>query len=125
MKFIKTGKWAYSYDGEDFYDGGFNTKEKVVDFIKNEYGDGYIGQCVSVEFDENDINYELSYQLEKALFDAIGDSAKLWKLSSEDEKTILQKMGQVMANALTEMHLQPNGLFKVINIEKISPVDKS
>lgn len=40
MKFIKTGKWAYSYDGEDFYDGGFNTKEKVVDFIKNEYGHG-------------------------------------------------------------------------------------
>lgn len=77
MKFINTGKWAYSYDGEDFYDGGFNTKEKVVDFIKNEYRHGYVGQCINVEFDENDIDYELGYHLEELLFDEIGEAANM------------------------------------------------
>lgn len=67
MKFTKMGEWCESADGERFYDG-FNTKEKAIEFVQEEYGEGYIGESVAVEFTADDFNWDADYALGELLY---------------------------------------------------------
>lgn len=66
MKFTKMGEWCESSDGERFYDG-FNTKEKAIEFVQEEYGEGYIGESVDVEFTADDFNWDADCALGELL----------------------------------------------------------
>ena len=117
MKFTKTGKWCVSTDGERFYDE-FNTKEEAIEFVREEYVEGYIGESVAIEFTADDFNWDADYELGDLLYEEVGDAADCWRLSQEDVIELMRRMGEVMANFLTERSLQPTCL-KVINVEEV------
>lgn len=118
MKFTKMGEWCESADGERFYDG-FNTKEKAIEFVQEEYGEGYIGESVAVEFTADDFNWDADYALGDLLYEEVGDAADSWHLSQEDEAELSRRLGEVMVEFLNERNLQPE-CFKVINIEQVA-----
>ena len=95
MKFTKMGEWCESADGERFYDG-FNTKEKAIEFVQEEYGEGYIGESVAVEFTADDFNWDADYALGELLYEEVGDVADSWHLSQEDEAELSRRLGEVM-----------------------------
>ena len=118
MKFTKTGKWCVSTDGERFYDE-FNTKEEAIEFVREEYVEGYIGESVAIEFTADDFNWDADYELGDLLYEEVGDAADSWHLSQEDEIELMRRMGKVMVEFLNERNLQPE-CFKVINIEQVA-----
>lgn len=117
MKFTKTGKWCVSIDGERFYDE-FNTKEEAIEFVREEYVEGYVGESADIDFTADDFSWDADYYLGEILYDEVGDVADCWHLSQEDVVELMRRMGEVMANFLTERHLQPT-CFKVINAEEV------
>lgn len=54
MKYIKTNEWCISDNGELFTDG-YYSREEAIEEVRKEYGRGYIGKEVHIEFDEQDI----------------------------------------------------------------------
>ena len=119
MKFTNTGKWCTSVDEELFYDE-FNTKEEAVDFVREEYGRGYIGESVTIEFMADDFNWDADYALGELLYEEVGEVADSWHLSQEDEAELSRRLGEVMVEFLNERNLQPE-CFKVVNIEPVEP----
>ena len=117
MKFTKTGKWCVSIDGERFYDE-FNTKEEAIEFVREEYVEGYVGESADIDFTADDFSWDADYYLGEILYDEVGDVADCWHLSQEDVVELMRRMGEVMANFLTERNLQPT-CFKVINAEEV------
>lgn len=117
MKLTKMGEWCESADGERFYDG-FSTKEEAIEFVQEEYGEGYIGESAAIEFTADDFNWDADYELGDLLYEEVGDAADCWHLSQEDVVELMRRMGEVMANFLTERNLQPTCL-KVINVEEV------
>lgn len=118
MKFTNTEKWCASVDEERFYDE-FSTKEEAIDFVREEYGEGYIGESVAVEFTADDFNWDADYALGELLYEEVGDVADSWHLSQEDEAELSRRLGEVMVEFLNERNLQPE-CFKVINIEQVA-----
>lgn len=118
MKFTNTVKWCASVDEERFYDE-FSTKEEAIDFVREEYGEGYIGESVAVEFTADDFNWDADYALGELLYEEVGDVADSWHLSQEDEAELSRRLGEVMVEFLNERNLQPE-CFKVINIEQVA-----
>lgn len=122
MKFTKMGEWCESADGERFYDG-FNTKEKAIEFVQEEYGEGYIGESVAIEFTADDFSWDADYALGELLYEEVGDVAESWCLSQEDEVELNRKLGETMVKFLNERNLQPT-CFKVINVEPVAPKEE-
>ena len=118
MKFTNTGKWCTSVDEELFYDE-FNTKEEAIDFVREEYGEGYIGESVAVEFMSDDFNWDADYALGELLYEEVGEAADSWHLSQEDEAELSRRLGEVMVEFLNKRNLQPE-CFKVINVEQVT-----
>ena len=118
MKFTESNKYCISTDGEFFYEK-FDTKEEAIAYIKEEYGEGYVGKIVDIEFTADDFYENLGYKLGEKLYEEIGDAADSWELSSSDEEELCLEMGETMVAFLTTHHLQPSCLFKVEHIEKI------
>lgn len=117
MKFTNTNKYCISTDGEFFY-GEFDTKKEAIDCIKEEHGEGYVGNIVEVEFTADDFYENLGYKLGERLYEEIGDEADSWELSGSDEKELCRRMGETMVEFLTTKKLQPS-CFKATNIEEI------
>lgn len=115
MKFINTGKWCASADGVHLYDG-FDTKKEAVEFVREEYGEGYIGESAAIEFTEDDFDWDVYYALGDLLYEEVGDVADSWHLSQEDEVELSRRLGETMVKFLNERNLQPT-CFKVINVE--------
>ena len=122
MKLTKTGEWCESADGERFYDG-FSAKEEAIDFVREEYGRGYIGESVAVEFMSDDFNWDADCALGELLYEEVGDVADSWHLSQEDEAELSRRLGEVMVEFLNERNLQPE-CFKVINVEPVAPKEE-
>ena len=119
MKFINTGEWCTSADGELFYDG-FDTKKEAVESVREEYGEGYIGESAAIEFTEDDFDWDVYYALGDLLYEEVGDVADSWHLSQEDEVELNRRLGETMVKFLNERNLQPT-CYKVINIEPVAP----
>lgn len=118
MKFTNTGKWCTSVDEELFYDE-FNTKEEAIDFVREEYGRGYIGESVTIEFMADDFNWDADYALGELLYEEVGEVADSWHLSQEDEEALNRRLGETMVKFLNERNLQPE-CFRVINVEQVA-----
>lgn len=119
MKFTKTGKWCVSTDGECFYDE-FNAKEEAIEFVREEYVEGYVGESVAIEFMADDFKWDADCELGELLYDEVGEAADSWHLSDEDEVELSRRLGETMVNFLNERNLQPE-CFKVINVEPVEP----
>lgn len=87
--------------------------------MQEEYGEGYIGESVAVEFTADDFNWDADYALGELLYEEVGDVADSWHLSQEDEAELSRRLGEVMVEFLNERNLQPE-CFKVINIEQVA-----
>lgn len=118
MKFTKMGEWCTSADGELFYDG-FDTKKEAVESVREEYGEGYIGESVAIEFTADDFYWDADCVLGELLYEEAGDAADNWHLSQEDEVELNRRLGGVMVEFLNERNLQPE-CFEVINIEQVA-----
>ena len=87
--------------------------------MQEEYGEGYIGESVAVEFTVDDFNWDADYALGELLYEEVGDVADSWHLSQEDKAELSRRLGEVMVEFLNERNLQPE-CFKVINIEQVA-----
>ena len=117
MKFTKKGTWGVSVDSEIFYDE-YDTKKAAIESVLEEYGAGYVGEIVKIEFTADDFYCDIEERLSELLFDEIGDASEMWELPIADERELIHRMGETMVKFLNEKNLQPM-LYKVINIEKV------
>ena len=119
MKEIQINKWCYSSDGEYFYSEEYGTKEEAITECLADYGDGYVGRIVMVEFTEEDISYdETGYYLRKVLYDKVGDVAGYWEMTDEQELELSEILAKEVIRYINEHKLQPS-CCKVINIEAV------
>lgn len=121
MKYIPTNKWVYSRDDEFFSSEEFETKVGAIEACRDDYGEGYVGQVVHLEFEEFDMpSSDLEENLAVTLYDEIGDASECWELPVADENAIDKMIAKVMIDYINEHHLQPS-CFKVVDIEEVTP----
>ena len=119
MKYIETDIWCISTNGENFFDYGYSSREEAIEAVKEDYGAGYVGRCVSIKFDERDITYdETGYYLGQTLYDEAGDAADDWEMTYEQEIELSKILAKDVIKYINEHNLQPN-CYKVINIEEV------
>lgn len=119
MKLIETNEWAISADGE-FFSDSYESREEAIENLKDSYEDGYIGRCVEIKFDEEDIlpYIEITDVLNEALFDEVGEISESWEFTAEQDKEISQIAAKAVIDYINKNNLQPR-CFKVIDIEFI------
>lgn len=121
MKYIQTNKWVYSGDNEFFSSEEFDTKSDAIEACREEYGGGYVGRVIYLEFREIDMpSLSLEGELGAILYDEIGDASEYWELSNADEITINKMIAKVMIDYINEHKLQPS-CYKVTDIEEVTP----
>lgn len=118
MKLTKTNEWCISADGE-FFSDSYESREVAIENLKDSYDDGYIGRCVEIKFDEEDISHiETAYVLSQILYDEIGEASESWELTDEQDKEISQIVAKAVIDYINKNDLQPR-CYKVIDIEFI------
>lgn len=118
MKSIKTNEWAISADGE-FFSDSYESREEAIENLKDSYEDGYIGRCVEIKFDEEDISHiEIADVLNDVLADEIGEDSESWEFTAEQDKEISQIAAKAVIDYINKNNLQPR-CYKVIDIEFI------
>ena len=118
MKSIKTNEWAISADGE-FFSDSYESREEAIENLKDSYEDGYIGRCVEIKFDEEDISHiEIADVLNDVLADEIGEDSEDWEFTAEQDKEISQIAAKAVIDYINKNNLQPR-CYKVIDIEFI------
>ncbi len=116
MKLTKTNEWAISADGE-FFSDSYESREVAIENLKDSYYDGYIGRCVDIKFDEEDISHiEITDVLYQVLYDEIGEVSESWELTDEQDKEISQIVAKAVIDYINKNNLQPR-CYKVIDIE--------
>ena len=119
MKYIETDIWCISTNGENFLGDDYSSREEAIEAVKKDYGAGYVGRCVRIEFDEMDITYdETGYYLGQTLYDEAGDAANDWEMTYEQEIELSKILAKDVIKYINEHNLQPN-CYKVINIEEV------
>ena len=119
MKYIETDIWCISTNGENFLGDDYSSREEAIEAVKKDYGAGYVGRCVRIEFDEMDITYdETGYYLEQRLYDEVADPADDWEMTYEQEIELSKILAKDVIKYINEHNLQPN-CYKVINIEEV------
>ena len=119
MKTIPTSKWTYSNNNEYFFNEEYDTKEDAIADCLADYGSGYVGEIVKVEFDEKDISYdETGYYLNQVLYEEVGDVADSWEMTDEQEIELSKILAKEVIKYINEHNLQPS-CYKVIDIEKV------
>lgn len=121
MKRIETSVWCISNDGETFFDDNYANKEDAIAAVKEELEEGYVGRCVRLEFEENDITYdETGYRLGEKLFEEIGEVSEGWEMTAEQEIELSDMLAKVAIDYINTHNLQPT-CYKVVDIEEVSP----
>lgn len=119
MKRIETDLWCISTNGEDFFDNEYSSREEAIEAVKEDYGEGYVGRCVVLEFDEGDISYdETGYYLRERLSDEVGEYAENWEMTDEQEIELSNILAKAVIRYVNEKHLQPS-CYKVVDIEEV------
>ena len=119
MKYIETGIWCISTNGENFFGGDYSSREEAIEAVKKDYGAGYVGRCVSIKFDEIDITYdETGYHLGQTLYDEVGDAADDWEMTYEQEIELSKILAKDVIKYINEHNLQPN-CYKVVGVEEV------
>ena len=119
MKYIETDIWCISTNGENFLGDDYSSREEAIEAVKKDYGAGYVGRCVRIEFDEMDITYdETGYYLEQRLYDEVGEVDEIWEMPDEQEIELSKILAKDVIKYINEHNLQPN-CYKVINIEEV------
>lgn len=119
MKYIETDMWCISTNGEDFFCYDYSSREEAIEAVKKDYGAGYVGRCVRIEFDEMDITYdETGYYLGEALYDEVDDVADVWGMTDEQEIELSKILAKDVIKYINKHNLQPN-CYKAINIEEV------
>ena len=119
MKYIETDIWCISTNGENFFIYDYSSREEAIEAVKEDYGAGYVGRCVSIKFDERDITYdETGYYLGQTLYDEAGDAADDWEMTDEQEIELSKILAKDVIKYINEHNLQPN-CYTVINVEEV------
>ena len=123
MKYIETDIWCISTNGENFLGDDYSSREEAIEAVKKDYGSGYVGRCVRIEFDEMDITYdETSYYLVQTLYDEVGDAADDWEMTYEQEIELSKILAKDVIKYINEHNLQPN-CYKVVGVEEVKAGD--
>lgn len=118
MKHIHTDLWSISTDEEHFF-YVYESREEAVKAVLEDYGGGYVGKCVMVEFEEDDIPYDNTGEyLVDALFEEVGDACNYWDTTAFDDLKLQKMLAKVVIEYINENHLQPN-VYKIVAVEAI------
>lgn len=118
MKEILTNEWTYSDNNEYFFNEAYDRKEDAIADCLLNYGKGYVGQIVKLEFTERDISYdETGHLLREVLYDKVGDVADSWGMTDEQEIELSKILAKEIIKYINKNNLQPS-CYRIINIEK-------
>lgn len=118
MKYIETNEWSISDNGELFTDG-YYSREEAIEEVRKEYGCGYIGKEVHVEFDEQDILIpDIEYELGEKLYEEVGEASEYWEIPKDIMKKFAKSYGKFVIDFINKNGLQPT-CYKVIDIEEV------
>lgn len=118
MKYIETNEWSISDNGELFTDG-YYSREEAIEEVRKEYGCGYIGKEVHVEFDEQDILIpDIEYELGEKLYEEVGEVSETWEVPKDLMKKFAELYKKFVIDFINENDLQPT-CFKVVDIEEV------
>ena len=118
MKYIKTNEWCISDNGELFTDG-YYSREEAIEEVRKEYGRGYIGKEVHVEFDEQDILIpEIDYELGEKLHEEVGEVSESWEIPEDLMKKFARMYEKFVIDFINKNGLQPT-CYKVGDIEEV------
>lgn len=119
MKYIETSGWCISDNGE-LFTGGYYSGEEVIEEVREEYGCGYIGRNVHIEFDKQDILIpDIEYELGEKLHEEVGEVSESWEIPKDLMKKFARKYEKLVIDFINENDLQPT-CFKVVDIEEVS-----
>lgn len=117
MKYIETNRWCISDNGEWFTNGYDSREEAIEEAI--EYGWGYVGREVHVEFIEQDIEIpDIEYELGEKLYEEVGEASENWKIPKDLMEKFARVYEKFVIDFINENDLQPT-CFKVVDIEKV------
>lgn len=118
MKYIKTNEWCISDNGELFTDG-YYSREEAIEEVRKEYGRGYIGKEVHIEFDEQDILIpEIEQELSEKLYEEVGEVSENWEIPKDIMKKFVESYEKFVIDFINKNGLQPT-CYKVVDIEQI------
>lgn len=118
MKYIKTNEWCISDNGELFTDG-YYSREEAIEEVRKEYGRGYIGKEVHVEFDEQDILIpDIDYELGEKLHEEVGEVSENWEIPKDLMKKFARMYEKFVIDFINKNGLQPT-CYKVGDIEEV------
>lgn len=118
MKYIETNEWSISDNGELFTDG-YYSREEAIEEVRKEYGRGYIGKEVHVEFDEQDILIpEIEQELSEKLYEEVGEASEYWEIPKDIMKKFVESYEKFVIDFINKNGLQPT-CYKVVDIEQI------
>lgn len=119
MRLEYTGDW-YITPGEDnnfFFDIPYNSKQAAIEVLKTEYGSGYVGKGVLINFSFEDIS--VADRVIDALKEQYGDVFEDdWEFPRDLEAELNMQMAATVIDFLNLNNLNANKL-GVTNIERI------
>lgn len=118
MKYIETNEWSISDNGELFTDG-YYSREEAIEEVRKEYGRGYIGKEVHVEFEGQDILIpDIEYELGEKLYEEVGEASEYWEIPKDIMKKFVESYEKFVIDFINKNGLQPT-CYRVVDIEQI------
>lgn len=118
MKYIETNEWSISDNGELFTDG-YYSREEAIEEVRKEYGRGYIGKEVYVEFEGQDILIpDIEYELGEKLYEEVGEASEYWEIPKDIMKKFVESYEKFVIDFINKNGLQPT-CYRVVDIEQI------
>ena len=122
MKHIKTSRWCISDNGE-WFTNGYDSREEAIEEVK-EYGCGYVGREVHVEFIEQDIEIpDIEYELGEKLHEEVGEASENWEIPKDMMKKFAESYEKFVINFINDNGLQPT-CYKVVDIEEVKECEQ-
>lgn len=124
MKYIDTSRWCISDNGE-FFTNGYDSREEAIEEVRKEYGRGYIGKEVHVEFDEQGILIpDIDYELGEKLHEEVGEVSENWEIPKDLMKKFARMYEKFVIDFINKNGLQPT-CYKVGDIEEVKERDQN
>lgn len=122
MKYIETNRWCISDNGEWFTNGYDSREEAIEEAI--EYGCGYVGREVHVEFIEQDIEIpDIEYELGEKLHEEVSEASETWEIPKDLMEKFARAYEKFVIDFINENDLQPT-CFKVVDIEEVKECEQ-
>ena len=122
MKHIETSRWCISDNGE-WFTGGYDSREEAIEEAR-EYGCGYVGREVHVEFIEQDIKIpDIEYELGEKLHEEVGEASETWGIPKDLVKKFARAYEKFVIDFINDNGLQPT-CYKVVDIEEVEECEK-